>query len=201
MDKYKEEIEKENQNYLRKINEKNELLNSLENFTRMSYSIFMNSNAMLYRLKVNLKKDTSKNSNIKEETLNELIKDHYILKEELHVLKKDSTILSSTLGDVNYAIIISKTYNELYFLNDFIELQILQYTKKTKVNTHKILGDVDKAINTLDELRRSLDQLHLYLFKELNKFYPSMNIKRDTFVMGTDLFKWYYPNHPFKFRS
>lgn len=198
IDKSKKEIEFENQKYIEELNNKKELLELVDKFTKLSYSTLMKSIALLYEIKINIEELKSKNDKINNLKLTNLINKHFEIKEGLHILKKDTSVLYSYFGEIDITIVIGGSYNELYFLNDFIEIQILNYVKKHKNNNDKTIQYINKALKSSDELRKNLDDLESLLLTKLNYFYPNMLIEGPSFIKGTELFNWFYPEHPFK---
>lgn len=198
IDKRKKEMEIENQKYIEELNDKKELLELVDKYTKLSYSTLMRSIAMLYEIKLYLESLKNKNSKIDNNELAKFITKHYEIKEGLHILKKDTSILYSYFGEINTTILIGKSYNELCFLNDFVETQIIKHVKNQKYNNGQIIRDVNKALKSSEDLRKTLEGLEALLLKKLNEFYPTMQIEGPTFIKGTELFNWYYPEHPFK---
>lgn len=198
IDKSKKEMEIENQKYIEELNDKKELLELVDKFTRLSYSTLMKSIAMLYEIKLDLESLKNKNSKIESIKLAKFINKHFEIKEGLHILKKDTSVLYSYFGETDITILIGGSYNELYFLNDFIEIQILKHVKNHRNNNDKIIQYVNKALKSSDDLRKTLDGLETVLLNKLNEFYPAMQVDGPTFIKGTELFNWYYPEHPFE---
>ncbi|PTI40174.1 hypothetical protein BU120_13195, partial [Staphylococcus xylosus] len=173
IDKSKKEMEIENQKYIENLNDKKELLEFVDKFTKLSYSTLMRSIAILYEMKLYLESLKNRNSKIDNNQLSDFIREHFEIKEKIHILKKDTSVLYSYFSDIEISILIGGTYNELYFLNDFIEMQILKYIKKKNINNNTVIQDINKALKSSDDLRITLDGLEYVFINKLNEFYHS----------------------------
>ncbi|MEB8307601.1 hypothetical protein [Staphylococcus xylosus] len=132
MDSYKKEIEEANQDYIKNLNNKKELIDFINNFVKLAYSTVMSSISFLYTLKYVVENLSKNNEHIDFDKIEELLQKHFEIKKDVMILKTDATHLYLHSNDDTEIALIGGTFNETYFLNDFIEIQLMKHYNKEK---------------------------------------------------------------------
>ncbi|MDM5493281.1 hypothetical protein P7794_13950 [Staphylococcus aureus] len=120
IDYYKNELEEANQKYIKNLNNKKELTEFINNFVKLSYSTIMSCISFLYTLDFITKSLTKNNEYISQEKLEKLLQRHFNIKKDINILKTDTTQLYLHSSDKNEIALVGGTFNEIYFLNEFI---------------------------------------------------------------------------------
>ncbi|KGL41825.1 hypothetical protein BMT55_01910 [Listeria newyorkensis] len=198
MDLYTKKLNIKNQEYIEKMNEKNELLEHVTSFSKLSYAILMQSINCLHILSVHIKSVNKKKIDIPSEELVILITTVYKLKEEVHVLKTYTGYLSSFLADKSQGVIVGESYNNLYFLVELLEDVLLKLKKEKLIEVGELRNIINKALESSDELRKALDRLEYNFLQKVSKYNKDMNLLESESVRGTSLFEWYFPQYSFE---
>ncbi|WP_436939630.1 hypothetical protein [Staphylococcus xylosus] len=196
MDSYKKEIEEANQDYIKNLNNKKELIDFINNFVKLAYSTVMSSISFLYTLKYVVENLSKNNEHIDFDKIEELLQKHFEIKKDVMILKTDATHLYLHSNDDTEIALIGGTFNEIYFLNDFIEIQLMKHYNKEKINNKKMINDINRAILSSDEILSIMNKLDSVLVNKINILYSEKQGDGTmTFVSGTEYFKWYFPEH------
>ncbi|PTH55560.1 hypothetical protein BU584_11665, partial [Staphylococcus agnetis] len=127
MDKYKTKLEESNQKYNRKINDKKEIINFINKFVELEYSTIMSSISFLYALRYAILKLRNDFEHLESSQLESFLKEHYEIKKDLMILKTDTNHLYMHFNDDVEFSLIGGTFNEIYFLNEFVEIQLMKH--------------------------------------------------------------------------
>lgn len=197
-DDYKKIIQEENQKYIENFNNKKELIDFINNFIELGYKILMESTSFLYSLKYNIS-DLKNNEAIKKEKLEELLTQYFDIKKDVNILKTKSTHLYLHSKNSDEIALIGGTFNEIYFLNELINEQLMKHYKKENINNKKILHDIKRALTATEETLKIMNQLDSVLVNKISILYSNEEgYGTITFVRGTEYFKWYFPKYPYK---
>ncbi|WP_210123020.1 MULTISPECIES: hypothetical protein [unclassified Staphylococcus] len=202
MDNYKKEIEEANQNYIKNLNNKKELTDFINNFVKLGYSTVMSSISFLYTLEYVVSNLPKNNEHIEISKIEELLQKHFDIKKDVMILKTDTTHLYLHSKDDTEIALIGGTFNEIYFLNDFIEIQLMKHYNREKINNKKMLNDIKRALSSSDRVLEIMNRLDSALVNKINILYSDNEGDGTmTFVTGTEYFKWYFPEYPDKVKK
>lgn len=197
MDNYKREIEEANQNYIKNLNNKKELTDFINNFVKLGYSTVMSSINFLYTFEYVVSNLSKNNEHIEISKIEELLQKHFDIKKDVMVLKTDTTHLYLHSKDDAEIALIGGTFNEIYFLNDFIEIQLMKHYNHENINNKKMLNDIKRALLSSDRVLEIMNRLDSALVNKINILYSdNQGDGTMTFVTGTEYFKWYFPEYP-----
>lgn len=202
MDKYKTKLEESNQKYNRKINDKKEIINFINKFVELEYSTIMSSISFLYALRYAILKLRNDFEHLESSQLESFLKEHYEIKKDLMILKTDTNHLYMHFNDDVEFSLIGGTFNEIYFLNEFVEIQIMKHYNREKLNNKVIIEDIDKALISSQQVLDCVNQLNNLIVNKLQNLYSDKTGTGEiSFVSGTEYFSWYFPKHPYKVRK
>lgn len=202
IDYYKNELEEANQKYIKNLNNKKELTEFINNFVKLSYSTIMSCISFLYKLDFITKSLTKNNEYISQEKLEKLLQRHFNIKKDINILKTDTTQLYLHSSDKNEIALVGGTFNEIYFLNEFIEVQLMKHYKKEKINNRKMSKDIQRALLSSEDVLKIMNKLDSMLVNKINILYSDNEGDGTmTFVTGTEYFKWYFPEYPDKIKT
>ncbi|PTJ39804.1 hypothetical protein BU021_08475 [Staphylococcus simulans] len=197
MDNYKNELQEENYAYIKELNDKNELKEFINNFIKLGYSTTMSCVAFLYTLDYIVNNLTKNNEYIENAKLERLLREYFDIKKDVNVLKTDTTHLYLHSSDKNEAALIGGTFNEIYFLSEFIEIQLMKHYNKEKINNRKMGNDIKKALSSTEDVLKIMSKLDSMLVNKINiQYSDKAGDGTMTFVTGTEYFKWYFPEFP-----
>ncbi|MCI1174086.1 hypothetical protein N4G37_11445 (plasmid) [Enterococcus faecalis] len=189
LDKYTKELNDKQQVYIEKVNNKQELLNHLTNFSNLGHTILATSTMCLHIIGFSMKSKDQK-----KQLFVDLVKYVYELKKDVHILQTHIGYLTSFLADKNIAITSGITYNDLYFLVELLEDIVIQMPKIQP-------SDIKKALESSNQLRIELNILEKTYLQKLAEYNEDMKLPMKTFVTGTDLFEWYFPEYPLEIKG
>ncbi|HCU8247872.1 TPA: hypothetical protein OVF17_001662, partial [Staphylococcus aureus] len=137
------------------------------------------------------------NEYISQEKLEKLLQRHFNIKKDINILKTDTTQLYLHSSDKNEIALVGGTFNEIYFLNEFIEVQLMKHYKKEKINNRKMSKDIQRALLSSEDVLKIMNKLDSMLVNKINILYSDNEGDGTmTFVTGTEYFKWYFPEYP-----
>lgn len=140
---------------------------------------------LLYRIKYDL--------NNFEDNKVEFLESLTDIQSTLYRSNNNIYILKSLLAKADLARELSKIYNELFFLVQYLEILI-----KKDMYKNDSEQNIEKFINDSDEIRKDINVTEVKIMQELVNLYPYMDIESDEFVVGTEYFNWYFKDYNYE---